>query len=93
MEKLDIMANFLEEISSTVRLVKEQRINDPSMMNWSLRLKDAIDEVEDMFDQFDYEILKNQAGGSAPPGADLTLGSGISSDSLKKLLRKLDEIR
>lgn len=93
-EKLDSVANFLEEISSTVRLVREQRINDPSMLNWSLQLKDAIDEVEDMFDQFDYEILKNQAGGGGGSSAeDFTLGSGISSDRLKKLVGKLDEIR
>uniref|UniRef100_A0A0D3GCK1 Rx N-terminal domain-containing protein n=1 Tax=Oryza barthii TaxID=65489 RepID=A0A0D3GCK1_9ORYZ len=45
-EKLNSVANFLEEMNSVVSLVKKQRINDPSMMNWSLQLKDAIDEVE-----------------------------------------------
>jgi hypothetical protein len=45
-EKLNSVANFLEEMNSVVSLVKKQRINDPSMMNWSLQLKDAIDKVE-----------------------------------------------
>jgi hypothetical protein len=45
-EKLNSGANFLEEMNSVVSLVKKQRINDPSMMNWSLQLKDAIDKVE-----------------------------------------------
>uniref|UniRef100_A0A0D3EPZ8 Uncharacterized protein n=1 Tax=Oryza barthii TaxID=65489 RepID=A0A0D3EPZ8_9ORYZ len=46
-EKHNSVANFLEEMNSVLMsLVKKQRINDPSMMNWSLQLKDAIDEVE-----------------------------------------------
>ncbi|KAL6885583.1 hypothetical protein ACP4OV_010362 [Aristida adscensionis] len=97
---LESVAQLLGEMSSTVSLVEERgAINDPNMARWLSQLKGAMDEVEDMFDVLDYEILRSNQNQqlevedhAGAPGMGL-IGTGESSERLKKLQKKLKGIR
>lgn len=104
-ENLESVDHFLVEMRSTVRVVEARRTDDPNMECWLSLLKDAIDDMDDFFDILDYEIIdksnkfsSDDSSSSSSAAAESefgarTIGSDESSDMLRTLLKKLDDIR